>query len=453
MKFTPDYLLQQLRQHPHMPAYQVAFSGGLDSQVLLQALCSLRAELHAEIGAVHVHHGLQPAADHWESHCRQVCADLDVAFVALRVDATAAHGESPEAAARNARYQALADWLPVRQCLLTAQHQDDQAETLLLQLLRGSGVNGLAAMPVLAVLGSGQQLRPLLGVNRDALHQYALTNRLAWIEDPSNTDTAFDRNYLRLRVLPVLRERWPAVAANLSRSASHCADAARLLAERAGQDLQQLSGREHTLSLTGLLALPRTRRENVLRHWLRQVSGKAPSTAVLARILHDVAGSRPDSGPCVRWGRFEVRRYRGQLFLLVQTEPADYSRVVDWELAEPLVLPGAGGCLSAIPETGQGIRAAAVPGGNVRVGWRQGGECCRPAGRAHHHSLKKLFQEQGVPPWERSRIPLIYIGDELAAVAGLWVCEPFQTSPAEAGLTINWLPARPGGLPLSSPTG
>jgi tRNA(Ile)-lysidine synthase len=442
MKFSPDYLLQQLRRHPDTSCYQVAFSGGLDSHALLHALCKLRAVLDAEIGAVHIHHGLQQDADVWELQCQQVCAGLEVPYVSLRVDAKALRGESPEAAARSARYAALADWLPAGHCLLTAQHQDDQAETLLLQLLRGSGVSGLAAMPVLASLGGGRHLRPLLAVTREALHQYAIANKLTWIEDPSNSDTAFDRNYLRQQVLPVLRERWPAVASSLSRSASHCADAAHLLADLAEQDLRALSSREDSLSLTGLAALPCARQSNVLRHWIKQLSGRTPSTAVLARILHDMPGSRRDSGPCVRWGNFEIRRYREELFLLRQTGSGDQSAALDWALAGPLVLPGAGGVLTAIPETGCGIRVAAVPDGRVRVAWRQGGECCMPAGRGHHHSLKKLFQERGIPPWERSRIPLIYIQDRLAAVAGLWICEPFQAGPAESGFRINWLPGR-----------
>jgi tRNA(Ile)-lysidine synthase len=442
MKFSPDYLLQQLHRHPGTFCYQVAFSGGLDSHALLHALCRIRAVLDAEVGAVHVNHGLQLEADHWESHCRQLCADLQVPYVSLRVDGTARRGESPEAAARRARYTALADWLPAQHCLLTAQHQDDQAETLLLQLLRGSGVSGLAAMPVLTTLGAGRHLRPLLAVTREALYQYAIANKLAWIEDPSNTDTAFDRNYLRQQVLPVLRERWPAVASSLSRSASHCAGAARLLADLAEQDLLALTGRENTLSLTGLVALPYTRQGNVLRHWIKQVSGKTPSAAVLARIMNDVTGSRRDSEPCVRWGGFEIRRYREELFLLHQAGSEEQPGALEWALARPLALPGSGGILTATAETGCGIRAAAVPAGRVRVAWRQGGEYCQPAGRGHHHRLKKLFQEQGIPPWERSRIPLIYIEDRLAAVAGMWICEPFQAGPAESGFMINWLPGR-----------
>ncbi len=437
MNFSPDSLYRQLLLHP-ASAYRVAYSGGLDSHVLLHALVRLRDRLDADIGAVHVNHALQADADLWEEHCRLVCEDLCVDYVSLRVDAGGAPGDSPEAAARDARYAALAGWLPAGACLLSAQHQDDQAETLLLQLLRGSGVNGLAAMPQLSELGRGQLLRPLLGHTRRQLRAYAEANGLRWIEDPSNRDLAFDRNSLRKRIFPVLRERWPAAAAALSRSAAHCAEAADLLQQIATQDLAGIQGSaSDRLSLAGLGVLSPQRQRNVLRYWFRQASAATPSAAVLARIQHDVLQSRRDATPCVRWGGHELRRYRDDLYLLKQRHEADSSTVIEWRLATPLSLPDAGGVLRASPQTGRGIRASAVESG-VRVGWRQGGERCLPAGRGHHHSLKKLFQERGIPPWERSRIPLIYIDDQLAAVAGLWVCEPFDARPSESGLMIDW---------------
>ena len=437
MQFSPDILYRQLLLHP-ASAYRVAYSGGLDSHVLLHALVRVRDRLDVDIGAVHVNHALQADADSWEEHCSNVCRDLGVSYVSLRVDATAATGDSPEAAARDARYAALAEWLPAGECLLTAQHQDDQAETLLLQLLRGSGVNGLAAMPVLGELGRGQLLRPLLSLGRRQLLAYAEANGLCWTEDPSNRDLAFDRNFLRARVFPLLQERWPSAAAALSRSAAHCAEAASLLEHLGDQDLADVrTGREGRLSLARLLALPPERQRNVLRHWIRQATAAVPSAAVLARLLNDVLQSRRDAEPCVRWGGYEVRRYRDDLYLLKQRPEPDSSRVLEWLLTESLSLPDAGGVLNASRETGRGIRASAVESA-VQVGWRRGGERCLPAGRGQHHSLKKLFQEQGIPPWERSRIPLIYIDDQLVAVAGLWVCEPFQAGPSESGLLIDW---------------
>jgi len=436
--FSPATLHKQLQRFPRPRGYWVAYSGGMDSHVLLHALAALRDTLGASVGAVHVNHGLQAHAADWQEHCAAVCRELDVEFAALSVDARAASGESPEAAARKARYTALADWLPGQHCLLTAHHQDDQAETLLVQLLRGSGVQGLAAMPAQSVLGQGMHLRPLLDCPRSGLVSYADAQGLNWIEDPSNRDTGFTRNFLRHRVMPELQRRWPGSSASLARSAAHQAEAATLLDELAAVDLATLSVPDAALSRPGLDALSAQRQRNVLRFWIRQRTGGCPSSAVLARIQQDALHSRPDAEPCVRWGDFELRRYRDRLYVLHQMAVPLPGQELEWSLQAPLSIPQAGGELSVIPQTGQGIRESVLDGNGVRVGWRRGGERCVPAGRGQHHSLKKLFQEQGIPPWQRARIPLIYIGGQLAAVAGLWVCEPFQAGPGEPGLLIQW---------------
>ncbi|MGB5260270.1 MAG: tRNA lysidine(34) synthetase TilS, partial [Gammaproteobacteria bacterium] len=242
MKFSPDALYIQLLSVPLPAAWQVAFSGGLDSSVLLHAMATLRERFAITLGAVHVHHGLQADADAWANHCRRVCAGYDIPLSVLHADARPVQGESPEAAARHARYTALADWLAPDHCLLTAQHQDDQAETLLLQLLRGAGVHGLASMPVCTAFGEGTHFRPLLLLRRAALHDYALAAGLEWIEDPSNAETGIDRNFLRHAVMPLLQSRWPALSGNLSRSAAHAAEAAGLLDVLAADDRQAVAG-------------------------------------------------------------------------------------------------------------------------------------------------------------------------------------------------------------------
>jgi tRNA(Ile)-lysidine synthase len=439
MDFSPDYLQRQLTALPTDACCWVAYSGGVDSHALLHALAALRSRLPCRIGAVHVNHGLQAGAGAWDEHCRAVCAGLDIHYASLRVDGRAAAGESREAAARAARYAVLKEWLPQRHYLLTAQHQDDQAETLLLQLLRGSGVKGLAAMPRLAPFGAGHLLRPLLGCGHGALLDYARANRLGWVDDPSNQDISLDRNFLRHEVLPALRQRWPALSATLSRSARHCAEAALILEDLARQDLTALcDGSKDTLPVSGLLRLSPERRRNVLRHWLTRKDGTSPSEAVLARIAHDVLGGRVDAEACVRWGDRELRRYRDRLYLLPQTPATDPHHSLAWRPEAALELPRAGGVLSTSRRTGGGVRAAALEGAEVRVSWRVGGERCRPAGRRHRHALKKLFQEVGIPPWERGCIPLVYIGAELAAVADLWVCEPFVAGPDEPGFVIRW---------------
>jgi tRNA(Ile)-lysidine synthase len=445
VKFSPEHLLHQLQSQPLPEAFQVAYSGGLDSHVLLYETAGLRDRLETPLYAVHVNHGLQASANAWEAHCRGVCEGLGVELTVLHVDARPAVGESPEAAARHARYSALADWLPPGHCLLTAQHQDDQAETLLLQLLRGGGVHGLASMPFCTELGRGRHLRPLLSVTRQCLHEQATAAGLHWVEDPSNAETGFDRNFLRHQVMPLLQTRWPALSGNLSRSAGHAAEAAGLLDDMANADRVIVNGRHaDTLSLSALRGLSPARQRNVLRHWMKQQSGLAPSTAVLARVMNDVLGSRADAGPCVCWGQYAVRRYRNDVYVLRQQALPGTVAEYTWQLSEALALPDSGGVLTASRSIGQGIRTTAVAADGIHVRWRQGGESCRPAGRGHRHSLKKLFQEEGIPPWERDRIPLLYIDDQLAAVAGLWVCEPFQAGPQEAGYRIQWQDRQPG---------
>lgn len=439
MNFFADYLRHQLTDLPAEGGCWVAYSGGVDSHVLLHALASLRLELSCRVAAVHVNHGLQAAAADWDDHCRAVCAALDVPYVALRVDARATAGESREAAARVARYAVLKQWLPCGDVLLTAQHRDDQAETLLLQLLRGSGVMGLAAMPRRTSFGGGYLLRPLLDCTHKALVDYAVANHLNWVDDPSNQDVSLDRNFLRHQTLPVLRQRWPALSATLSRSARHCAEAGRMLEDLAREDIDRIAGAGcDTLPVSGLLALSLPRRRNVLRHWVAERGATIPSEAVLVRIGHDVLASRADAEVCVRWGTWELRRYRDRVHLLAQRPCRDHREPLAWHLDEALELPEAGGVLSACRSAGIGVRADALDGAEVSVRWRRGGERCRPLGRQHHHALKKLFQERGLPPWERGRIPLVYIGEELAAVADLWVCEPFAAGASEPGYTIHW---------------
>jgi len=439
MHFPRDFLPRQLTDVPADGRCWVAYSGGVDSHVLLHALTALRPGLPFRVAAVHVNHGLQAAAGAWDEHCRTVCAGLDVPYVSLQADGRPAAGESREAAARAARYAVLKSWLPLRHYLITAQHQDDQAETLLLQLLRGSGVKGLASMPRLAPFGGGFLLRPLLGCTHGALLDYAWANGLVWVDDPSNEDISLDRNYLRRQVLPLLRLRWPAMSATLSRSARHCAEAALMLDDLASQDLGTLVDQsKDTLPVSGLLGLCPERQRNALRHWLMGRRGMIPSEAVLSRIVNDILGSRMDAEACVRWGACELRRYRDRLYLLQRVTRQDTLTSLDWQPEEPLELPQSGGVLSARRRMGSGVRVAALVGAKVRVSWRRGGERCRPAGRRHHHALKKLFQESGIPPWERGRIPLVYIDAELAAVGDLWVCDPFSAGVDEPGLIMHW---------------
>lgn len=434
-------LLNALNQLPPARRFWVAYSGGRDSTVLLHALSGLRAFLSPdlELCAIHVDHGLSFHAGAWARHCEAVCARLGIPCHTLRVNATPQSGESPEAAARQARYQAIASLIEAGDGLLTAHHQDDQAETLLLQLLRGAGPHGLAAMPVHVPFANGCLARPLLGFTRDELAAYAAQHDLSWVDDHSNFDTGFERNYLRHEVIPHFTRRWPACASTLSRAATNAAEAAALLDALADHDLQAMRGPlAGTLSVGQLLKLDDARQRNALRRWFKILGLPAPWAAHLQRIQGDVLAAAEDSTPCVRWAGVEVRRYRDLMYAMPPLPAHDANTVLAWDLDQPLILPDCNGKLIAHSEMGDGLKASLCRALAVSVRFRQGGERCRPAARGHTHALKKLFQEQGIPPWQRDRIPLIYVGDQLAAVGGLWVCEPFQAGSGEAGITLEW---------------
>lgn len=441
MSFSPAKLLEALQSLPRCRRYLVAYSGGLDSHVLLHALAALRARLGGTaLEAVHVNHGLQPSAKRWSEHCMAVCKRLGIPVRVLCVDAHPAPGESPEAAARAARYRALRELMEKDDCLLTAQHQDDQAETFLLQLLRGAGPRGAAGMPRLAPFGPGWIARPLLGFPREALRRYAEAQGLQWVDDPTNFDTVYDRNFLRHEILPRLAQRWPAAARTLARAAEHQAEAFRVMESVAREDLERVRvAREGTLSVRELQRLDDARRRGVLRLWLRERGLPIPSQANLLQVTNSVLSAAEDATPCVRWPGAEVRRYRDGLYAMTPLPPHSGATVLHWATSAPLDLPeGVGGRLVAREALGAGLRLASLQGASVTVRFRRGGEECRPAGRRGTHTLKKLLQEAGIPPWERDRIPLIYVGDRLAAVAGLWICKPFRAGPEERGLVIEW---------------
>ncbi len=434
-------LHQILLRHPPAPCYWIAYSGGMDSHVLLHLCASLRnsPENPKKFQAVHVHHGLQTSADAWVTHCSKVCSDLHVPLLTIRVDARANPGDSPEEVARRARYRALREHLAENDIVLTAQHRDDQAETLLLQLMRGAGLAGLAAMPESAALAPGFLLRPLLSFSRQELRAYALANGLNWIEDPSNEDTAIDRNFLRREIIPKLEQRWPGLGKALSRSAGHCAEAQQQL-DDLSKDLcrSALNSDGLSLGLTALRSLCPADRRLVLREWMRSRGFRMPSQAVIERILNEVLSARPDKMPIVCWSEGEVRRYKDGLYLRPCQPPFDTSTVLLWDGKGKLGLPCGNGELSSESSTAAGIAEEVWQKGTISVRYRQGGERCRLPGRSGTHELKKLFQEAAIPPWLRERIPLLYINGELAAIAGLWVCEPFAAKLGERNVSLVW---------------
>jgi tRNA(Ile)-lysidine synthase len=445
-EFSPVALLEVLRGHPRAGRYWVAYSGGLDSTVLLEALAAVRAELPGELRAVHVNHALQPQASGWAHACLDTCRRLDLVCEVRETVATPGPGESPEAAARGARYRVFAGLLGAGEALLTGHQRDDQAETLLLHLFRGSGPQGLAGMPACRPLGAGWLGRPLLGWSRASLRAWAQSRPLTWIEDPSNRDTRFDRNFVRHEVLAVLERRWPGIARVLARAAQVQGEAQGVLEEVAQAVRAWGRGQApDTLSVGALRVLPAARRRLVLRHWLRERGLPPPAWVHLDHVLRDVLEARADAAPRVRWPGGEVWRYRDDLFASVPGKEVVLPSTWRWQLPDPLALPF--GTLEARPCVGQGVSARALEGRPLEVRLRRGGERCRLPGRPHGQALKKLLQDAGVPPPARRRLPLVFAEEILVAVADLWVCAPFAAGPGEPGWCLRWRPRAPGPQP------
>ena len=443
--FSTAALAARLFDEWRLPAnarLKVAFSGGLDSHVLLHALATLRLTHPFQLTAVHVDHGLQAVSFGWSEHCQRICQAMDVACVTRRVTVSGISEEGMEAAARRARYAAFAELLEPGDCLLVAQQRDDQAETVLLQLMRGTGLAGLAGMPGRSRLGRGELLRPLLGFGRNALYSYAVEHQLHWIEDPSNTDLELRRNFLRHEILPRLVHYWPEAGSMLARSARHAAEAQALLDELARVDLETCTSTHAAypaaLSVAAVTDLSAPRQRNALRKWLKDHGYRPPSELFLNMLMEQIRHSSRSTQACVRWPGIEVWRYRDLLVAMPVRPVADRQLDVVWDLRSVLELPTIGQ-LRVEATKGRGIVRARLKG-DLHVRLRQGGERFLLPGRRHHHSLKKLLQAAGVPPWERSRLPLFYAGNDLIAVADRWICAPYAAGPDETGLSIVWQP-------------
>ncbi len=415
----------------------VALSGGADSAALLAGLAGLSGGFRGlPLRAVHIDHGLQAAAAEFCEACRSLCEHLGVPLELIRVEVQSEAGRSIEAAARDARYAALAAQLQPLECLLTAHHRQDQAETLLLQALRGAGVKGMSAMPVCRVLGLGWHVRPVLDVPQRELLQWGGHLGNSKVVDPMNEDLRFDRSYLRKAIWPLIETRWPGADIALSRSARHMAEAQELLDRTAAADVARLRDGD-ALSVPALRALPQANRMNAIRAWLGEAGVEAPSTARLAEALRQVFEADADHQPAIAWGNKALRRYRQRLFLTA----ADCPRLEEakpWAavLGSSIALGANLGNLTWSAQIG-GIAADALPAA-VMVRRREGGETLKPARSAKTQTVQHLCQSQGVLPWMRDALPLVFAGDELIAVADLWLEARWCAAPDAPGLKVTW---------------
>lgn len=406
------------------PRVAVAFSGGIDSTVLAHALARRRKSF-ASLRLLHVDHGLQAASHDWSRHCARVARGLRLPFVSLEATIRRKHGESPEAAARDARYALLEMVIEPGEVLVTAQHRDDQVETLLLQLLRGAGVAGLAAMPRMAKFGAGQICRPLLDESRDDIERYAKTHKLRWVEDPTNMETQFARNYLRVKVLPVIRQQWHGADAAIARSASHMAQAAALLGGLGRVDYERIADGDG-LNVAALRGLPMARRRNALRTFLALNSINPPSTAKMAEISGTLLTARRDAQPEVAWDGAVMRRRAGRLILEMRSrESAGAEKDLaakswDWAADRVCILNRAGHRLELADDPAGPIDLASLPR-LLEVRARSGGESLRPGPRARTQALKKLIQAAKLSVEARAHLPLLFSGDRLIAAGDRWI--------------------------------
>ncbi len=412
----------------------VAFSGGRDSAVLLHALQSLRARYTAlTLRVFHIHHGLHPQACDWAKHCEDISALYQINCQVVRLALTPLPGQSVEEVARNGRYNAFKALLKTNEYLLTAHSEDDQAETVLLQLMRGAGPKGLCAMAPLMRLGQGKLARPLLSVSRQVIAEYAKMHGLTWIEDPSNQDPRFARNFLRLDVLSSLQSYFPGLTRCVARSAEHIGAMQQLLEEYIAVDFSACLA-EGNLDLTALKAFSSPKQMAILRAWLQHHQIRSPSTKILNTILQQALDAKIDAKVSFSFGNITLYRYQNKLYW----EESLAMRVPEttvWDLSQPLLW--AGKRWQATLTAGQGLRLA---NGNAKliVKVRQGGERCRLLGEKMSRSLKKVLQDRKIPFWQRQQLPLFYQGEALVCIGKNMVCDGWQVNTAnELGWVIE----------------
>ena len=415
----------------------VALSGGLDSSALLHALSRSPVARQRGLRAIHIDHGLQAQSSDWSLHCRRLSEQCDVPLTIIRVSVDRTNGLGLEASARVARYAAFESALDDGEILAFAHHRDDQTETVLLKLLRGAGPEGLGAMRQLRRLGRAWAWRPLLEIPRETLHRHALQASLDWIEDPSNEEIRIERNFLRHEVLPTLRVRWPRADASISQSAGWIRAAADFIDAESTRALARLQGLDPaTLHWQGWLTLADALRDPVLRRWLRSIGLPEPNQHQVGELERQLAHAAEHTLPCVRWPGAEVRRYRDLLYAMAPVELPEPDWEVRWD-GLPLVLPTNVGALTLKDPMKQTI--ALAEGEQLLVRFRRGGERLRLDGGGYHRDLRDLFQEAGVPPWQRSRIPIVLDGNaRVLAIGDLWISDLGRAEFARLGRDLHW---------------
>jgi tRNA(Ile)-lysidine synthase len=432
----PERVTAQIE--PLLPAHSsilIGLSGGVDSVVLLHLLKEISERFSWQLSALHVHHGISRNADEWARFCTDQCARLRIPLLVEHVDIAPLREHGVEAAARKLRHEVFSR----QRCdfVALAHHADDQAETLLLQLLRGAGVRGASAMPLLCRrAGAPDLVRPLLRCSRQDILDYAAHHDLQWIEDESNADDNYPRNFLRHRVLPLLSGKFPAYRETLSRSAEHFAKASGLLDELAQLDaINAVEG--ETLAVAPLQSLSPPRAKNLLRYFLHSQGAPMPQAVQLDDMLRQLCGAREDATVCVSYGDWQIRRYEGKIYALRAMGEFDRELVLSWQGEAELDWPALFARLSFKQADSAGISLAKLQRAPVTLRLRRGGESLRPYPNAATRTLKNLLQENKIPPWYRDRLPLLFCGEELVSVPGLAIAAEYLADGHEAAIRVE----------------
>ncbi|PJG83308.1 tRNA lysidine(34) synthetase TilS [Caviibacterium pharyngocola] len=424
MSIYPQFLQQISRYYPHQQRFLIGFSGGLDSTALLALFAKLAEnQPHLQLRAIHIHHGFSPNADDWAEHCHQMCRQFNIPLIVERVTPTSENGI--EAGAREARYQAIQRYLTENEVLATAHHQQDQTETFFLALKRGSGLQGLSAMQVNSCAFGVPIFRPLLPFSRAELEDYVRTENLSWIEDESNADNRYERNFLRNTALPILRRRWQHFDDAVQRTAQHCFEQQQLINELLAQDYQKIYRQsDRTLSLIDFAEYSPAKQKALLRQWLAEFGLQMPSLIQTEQIIRDVIFARSDRNPHFRFAEQQIRRYQQRLYLT--PDFADLSRVIlpvvpnqrlslPDDLGEFVLEQRANGYMAKWQNHIQPLPPTTLP---IQIRFAYGGKVRNPQGI--RQDIKKLWQKHNVPVWLRQRIPLIFYGEHFQSAVGFF---------------------------------
>ncbi|WOH38763.1 tRNA lysidine(34) synthetase TilS [Thalassotalea fonticola] len=428
----------------------IAYSGGVDSQVLLHCLAQIKDFLITSVHAVHVNHGLSTNASSWQKFTKQQAEQLSISYVGVEVVIQKHSGQSLEALARDARYQALTENSAINSVVLTAHHQDDQLETLLLALKRGSGIQGLSAMQDVRSFSDNRVIaRPFLSISRKQIEDYAKLFKLTWIEDESNNNQDFDRNFLRQSIIPLLEQRWPQIKKTASRSAKHCQQAQVLVEQVAVTDLKQCQTATDSLSIDLLKELSEQRLFNVLRFFIKINNKLAPSEKQLQEVVKTCFSAKEDKNPEVKVGDFYLRRFKNKLFISdVYADISAWQKqfcIADLRQGKVVELPDNLGSLyfSASQQTenskeNQFLLTYVDEQADLKIVFKHDNPKCLPDFRQQRRELKKVLQELQIPRWQRKRLPLVFINEQLAAVLPLFIDKDFTANTNQKCLSITW---------------